>query len=58
MPMQRDLYPEDWSAIATRIKDEVNWECEDCGKRCRRPGESSADYSICDDAAPDKRFLS
>jgi ribosomal protein L37AE/L43A len=32
MPMQRDLYPEDWETIATRIKDEVNWECEDCGK--------------------------
>jgi hypothetical protein len=44
MPMQRDLYPEDWEAIATRIKDEVNWECEDCGKRCRRPGESIADF--------------
>jgi hypothetical protein len=44
MPMQRDLYPEDWEAIATRIKEEVNWECEDCGKRCRCPGEAIADY--------------
>jgi hypothetical protein len=42
MPMQRDLYPEDWEAIATRIKEAVEWTCEDCGKRCCRTGEAVA----------------
>ncbi|NJN59397.1 MAG: HNH endonuclease [Leptolyngbyaceae cyanobacterium SL_5_9] len=39
MPMQRDLYPDDWEAISFRVKTEANWCCEECGKRCRRPGE-------------------
>lgn len=24
-------YPENWSAIATRIKDDANWQCVRCG---------------------------
>lgn len=44
MPMDRSLYPPDWEAIATRIKAEVNWTCEDCGQVCRRPGESIAAF--------------
>lgn len=39
MPMQRDLYPDDWEAIAFEVKSEANWCCEDCGKSCRRSGE-------------------
>lgn len=43
MPMNRKLYPANWDAIALSIKTEVNWTCENCGRPCRRPGESDAD---------------
>lgn len=39
MPMQRDRYPADWPAIATRTKEAADWRCQDCGMQCRRPGE-------------------
>lgn len=39
MPMQRDLYPEDWEAIALAVKEAADWRCQECGKQCRRPGE-------------------
>jgi len=40
MPMNRSLYPKDWEAIARNIKNKSNWSCEQCGRLCRRPGES------------------
>ena len=43
MPMNRKLYPKDWEAIALRIKTAANWTCEQCGRPCRRPGESDDD---------------
>lgn len=39
MPMQRDLYPDDWEEIAYKVKQEADWKCEKCGKQCRRPRE-------------------
>jgi len=39
MPMDRTRYPDDWDAIALRIKDAADWRCQDCGRQCRRPGE-------------------
>lgn len=38
MPMNRDLYPQNWDEIALKIKTECN--CESCDRPCRRPGES------------------
>ena len=38
-PMQRDLYPPDWEAIARRVKEAADWRCAECGRQCRRPGE-------------------
>lgn len=46
MPMNRALYPKNWEAIALAIKTEVTWICEECGRPCRRPGESDGD--LCD----------
>jgi hypothetical protein len=43
MPMNRKLYPKNWNAIALAIKTEVNWTCENCGRPCRRPGESDGE---------------
>ena len=39
MPMQTDRYPSNWHPIATAIKSAADWQCQDCGKQCRRPGE-------------------
>ena len=40
MPMDRRLYPDNWDELALAIKDEANWCCENCGRPCRRPGET------------------
>jgi hypothetical protein len=42
--MQRNRYPDDWDAIALAIKTEANWKCEQCGRECRRVGESLSDF--------------
>lgn len=39
MPMQRELYPSDWEAIALAVKEAAGWRCEVCGLQCRRPSE-------------------
>ena len=44
MPMQRDLYPPDWEAIALAKRNSTDWKCEHCGKECRRPGESPLEF--------------
>jgi hypothetical protein len=44
MPMDRTLYPDNWTEIASAIKNEVNWICEACGKQCIKPGESPLDF--------------
>lgn len=37
--MGYDLYPNDWSTIASDIKRSCNYQCMACGKQCQRPGE-------------------
>lgn len=44
MPMNRSLYPKDWRLIALEIKQSVNWQCEGCGRPCRKSGESLEDF--------------
>lgn len=39
MPMKRDFYPVDWEQIARTVKDAADWQCQQCGQQCRRPGE-------------------
>ncbi len=39
MPMNKSLYPIDWHEIALAIKEAVDWQCQQCGMQCRRPGE-------------------
>ena len=55
MPMDRSLYPPDWNEIATRIKNEVDWCCEFCGRTCVRPGESAEEFikRICTTESPE-----
>ena len=42
--MQRLRYPTNWDEIATHVKAEANWKCEQCGRECRKSGESLADF--------------
>lgn len=38
MPMNRDLYPDNWKQIAFAVKESVGWHCEECGRPCRKQG--------------------
>ncbi|MHC5939275.1 HNH endonuclease [Nostoc sp.] len=42
--MQRSRYPAQWNEIALQIKTEANWKCEQCGRECRRVGESLSEF--------------
>lgn len=44
MPMDRSRYPANWDEIARKIKDKANWQCQECGRPCRKPGQSWADF--------------
>lgn len=44
MPIQRERYPDDWEEIALAIKTEANWKCQECGRECRKPGESWSEF--------------
>jgi len=36
--MDRTKYPANWDEIATEIKEQAGWKCEQCGLQCRFPG--------------------
>ena len=40
MPMERKRYPSDWRQIAQKIREDSNWQCQSCGKPCRKLGEA------------------
>ncbi|RCJ41117.1 hypothetical protein [Nostoc punctiforme] len=44
MPMQRDRYPSRWQEIALQVKTEANWKCEECGRECRKVGETLSEF--------------
>ena len=44
MPIIRKRYPENWDSIATQVKREANWCCEQCRRPCRQPSEPLADF--------------
>jgi hypothetical protein len=46
MPMDRTLYPDDWDAIAFRIKTAANWTCQQCERPCRQPGETVDELAV------------
>jgi hypothetical protein len=33
------IYPTNWPELAQEIKAACDWQCQKCGKQCRRPGE-------------------
>lgn len=40
MPVDWKDYPPDWEQIALRVKEAAGWVCVQCGRPCRRPGET------------------
>jgi hypothetical protein len=44
MPMDLSRYPQDWKAIAFQLKEDAEWKCRQCGKPCRKRGESVTDF--------------
>jgi 5-methylcytosine-specific restriction endonuclease McrA len=44
MPMERSRYPDNWEAIALQVKESANWVCQNCGRQCRKPGESLYEF--------------
>ena len=45
MPMKTNLYPDNWKQIATDVKDTAGWKFEQCGRVCRKPGETLAQFT-------------
>ena len=39
MPIDSSLYPENWPELALIVKENSNWCCGCCGKKCYKPGE-------------------
>lgn len=37
--MNRYSYPLEWEAIARAVKQTCDWQCLQCDRQCRRPGE-------------------
>lgn len=44
MPMDRSRYPDNWDEIASEVKNRADWECQECFRPCRRPGETWDDF--------------
>ena len=44
MPMVRSRYPKNWDEISLEVKQSANWKCEECGRECRKVGESLEDF--------------
>jgi len=39
MAMVRGLYPKDWDVISGQVKWDAHFNCSECHKQCRLPGE-------------------
>lgn len=46
MPWNRSLYPANWRELATAVKDEAHWRCQECRRPCRRPGERWEEFRL------------
>lgn len=54
MPWNRKLYPKNWDAIALAIKEQAGWNCQQCGRPCRKPKEK--DWELIDRVEADPRW--
>ena len=46
MPVDYKKYPKDWKNISLRVRELSNWTCQQCGRPCRIPGESWANFRL------------
>jgi 5-methylcytosine-specific restriction endonuclease McrA len=46
MTFTHSLYPDNWSEIATSVKQEARWQCQKCGLKCIAPGEDTSKLSL------------
>lgn len=44
MPMDLSKYPPNWKKIATQIKNEAGWICQQCDRPCRKPKQPWMDF--------------
>jgi hypothetical protein len=44
MPMHIELYPKNWDEISLAVRTAAGWQCEFCGKQCRKKKESLDDF--------------
>ncbi|WP_084227207.1 HNH endonuclease [Nostoc sp. KVJ20] len=42
MTFTYSLYPDNWSEIATEVKQQAQWHCQKCGLQCIPPGEKTS----------------
>lgn len=40
MPINKSKYPANWKAIATTVKENADWMCQQCQRPCKKPNES------------------
>jgi hypothetical protein len=45
MKFNRQLYPKNWSELATAVKQQSGWCCQKCGLKCIAPGESTSEIT-------------
>lgn len=46
MPMDRKRYPYHWERFSFGIKALANWQCQHCGRPCKRPDQDWGDFEI------------
>ncbi|WP_377968178.1 hypothetical protein [Almyronema epifaneia] len=44
--MDRSRYPANWEAIALKVKEAAQWECQCCRRPCRPTGMSVEDFEL------------
>lgn len=55
MPFDRSKYPPNWEEIAREVKDRAGWKCEECGRPCRKPGQTWREFVAT--LSPDRDWL-
>lgn len=43
-PENKRLYPDNWKSIALQVKNQANWQCQNCDRPCRHPGQSWVEF--------------
>jgi 5-methylcytosine-specific restriction endonuclease McrA len=44
VPINRRDYADDWDAISNQVRADAQWRCQQCGRPCRLPQETLAEF--------------